>query len=212
MVQVGMPAGDHARMTLPWDGGLWRAACPFMVRGVCPPIATPSLLDFLAATRLDLAPMIARRVASVGRFGRACPVSTRPGPARHRPSSPISPPERETTPGGSDPHESRHNSFFSRLQLRPRPRRGLPRGGLRDRDGLAQGDRTAPGRRHRWRAGVGFPMAITCAAGPSRRNPPIMRAVAGFAGKGGHVLGICNGFQVLCETRLLPGALMRMRG
>jgi phosphoribosylformylglycinamidine synthase I len=39
-----------------------------------------------------------------------------------------------------------------------------------------------------------------------------MRAVAGFAADGGHVLGICNGFQVLTEAHLLPGALLRNRG
>jgi phosphoribosylformylglycinamidine synthase len=39
-----------------------------------------------------------------------------------------------------------------------------------------------------------------------------MRAVAGFAGNGGLVLGICNGFQVLTEAHLLPGALLRNRG
>ncbi len=38
---------------------------------------------------------------------------------------------------------------------------------------------------------------------------PVMRAVARFAADGGPVLGICNGFQVLCESRLLPGALLR---
>jgi phosphoribosylformylglycinamidine synthase I len=38
---------------------------------------------------------------------------------------------------------------------------------------------------------------------------PVMRAVARFAADGGPVLGICNGFQVLCEARLLPGALLR---
>jgi phosphoribosylformylglycinamidine synthase len=38
---------------------------------------------------------------------------------------------------------------------------------------------------------------------------PVMRAVAAFAAEGGPVLGICNGFQVLCEARLLPGALLR---
>lgn len=38
---------------------------------------------------------------------------------------------------------------------------------------------------------------------------PMMRAVAAFAADGGPVLGICNGFQVLCEARLLPGALLR---
>jgi phosphoribosylformylglycinamidine synthase len=38
---------------------------------------------------------------------------------------------------------------------------------------------------------------------------PVMRAVVRFAADGGPVLGICNGFQVLCESRLLPGALLR---
>jgi phosphoribosylformylglycinamidine synthase len=38
---------------------------------------------------------------------------------------------------------------------------------------------------------------------------PIMRAVADFARAGGHVLGVCNGFQILCEAQLLPGALLR---
>jgi phosphoribosylformylglycinamidine synthase len=41
---------------------------------------------------------------------------------------------------------------------------------------------------------------------------PIMREVADFAAKGGHVLGVCNGFQILCETGLLPGALLRNAG
>jgi phosphoribosylformylglycinamidine synthase len=39
-----------------------------------------------------------------------------------------------------------------------------------------------------------------------------MRAVADFAGRGGPVLGICNGFQVLAEAGLVPGALLRNRG
>ena len=41
---------------------------------------------------------------------------------------------------------------------------------------------------------------------------PIMQAVGAHASRGGYVLGICNGFQVLCETRILPGALMRNAG
>lgn len=41
---------------------------------------------------------------------------------------------------------------------------------------------------------------------------PVMRAVADHAARGGFVLGICNGFQVLTEARLLPGALMRNAG
>ena len=39
-----------------------------------------------------------------------------------------------------------------------------------------------------------------------------MRAVADFAARGGPVLGICNGFQVLAEAGLVPGALLRNRG
>ncbi len=38
---------------------------------------------------------------------------------------------------------------------------------------------------------------------------PIMQAVKAHAARGGHVLGVCNGFQVLCEAGLLPGALLR---
>jgi phosphoribosylformylglycinamidine synthase len=41
---------------------------------------------------------------------------------------------------------------------------------------------------------------------------PIMRSVVEFARGGGYVLGICNGFQILCETGLLPGALLRNEG
>jgi len=40
---------------------------------------------------------------------------------------------------------------------------------------------------------------------------PIMKAVQSFAANGGPVLGICNGFQILCECGLLPGALVRNR-
>ena len=52
-------------------------------------------------------------------------------------------------------------------------------------------------------------MAIICAAARSRRGPPIMDAVGAHAARGGLVLGICNGFQILCEAGLLPGVLMR---
>ena len=41
---------------------------------------------------------------------------------------------------------------------------------------------------------------------------PVMQAVKRFAAAGGPVLGICNGFQILCEAGLLPGALMRNAG
>ncbi|HKB28406.1 MAG TPA: phosphoribosylformylglycinamidine synthase I, partial [Candidatus Limnocylindrales bacterium] len=44
------------------------------------------------------------------------------------------------------------------------------------------------------------------------RFSPIMRAVTAFAAEGGLVLGICNGFQVIAEAGLVPGALLRNRG
>ncbi len=44
------------------------------------------------------------------------------------------------------------------------------------------------------------------------RFSPIMQGVVKFAKSGGFVLGICNGFQVLCESGLLPGALVRNAG
>src|SRR5262249_22040838 len=48
--------------------------------------------------------------------------------------------------------------------------------------------------------------------GAIARFSPAMRAVIGHAKEGGLVLGICNGFQILCEAHLLPGALIRNRG
>jgi phosphoribosylformylglycinamidine synthase len=53
----------------------------------------------------------------------------------------------------------------------------------------------------------GFSYGDYLRAGAIARFSPAMRAVAGFAADGGFVLGICNGFQVLCEAGLLPGAL-----
>ncbi len=58
--------------------------------------------------------------------------------------------------------------------------------------GFAHGDALRPG-------------AIACFS-------PVMQAVARFAADGGPVVGICNGFQVLTEARLLPGALQKNRG
>jgi phosphoribosylformylglycinamidine synthase len=48
--------------------------------------------------------------------------------------------------------------------------------------------------------------------GAIARFSPVMEAVARFAGEGGPVVGICNGFQVLTEAGLLPGALQKNRG
>jgi len=54
----------------------------------------------------------------------------------------------------------------------------------------------------------GFSYGDYLRAGAIARFSPAMEAVAEFAAAGGPVLGICNGFQVLCETDLLPGALL----
>ena len=55
----------------------------------------------------------------------------------------------------------------------------------------------------------GFSYGDYLRAGSIARFSPIMSAVAGFASGGGLVIGICNGFQILCEAGLLPGVLMR---
>ena len=55
----------------------------------------------------------------------------------------------------------------------------------------------------------GFSYGDYLRAGAIARFSPAMEAVAAFAADGGPVLGICNGFQVLCEAGLLPGALLR---
>jgi phosphoribosylformylglycinamidine synthase len=54
----------------------------------------------------------------------------------------------------------------------------------------------------------GFSYGDYLRAGAIARFSPAMEAVAELAAGGGPVLGICNGFQVLCEARLLPGALL----
>lgn len=55
----------------------------------------------------------------------------------------------------------------------------------------------------------GFSYGDYLRSGAIARFSPIMKEVIGFAHKGGLVLGICNGFQILCEAGLLPGALLR---
>jgi len=57
----------------------------------------------------------------------------------------------------------------------------------------------------------GFSYGDYLRTGAIARFSPIMQAVREFASKGGPVLGICNGFQILCEAGLLPGALIRNR-
>ena len=58
----------------------------------------------------------------------------------------------------------------------------------------------------------GFSYGDYLRSGAMAARSPIMRAVADTAGKGVPVLGVCNGFQVLTEAGLLPGALMRNAG
>jgi phosphoribosylformylglycinamidine synthase len=57
----------------------------------------------------------------------------------------------------------------------------------------------------------GFSYGDYLRTGAIARFSPVMRSVARFAREGGLVLGICNGFQILCEAGLLPGALLRNR-
>ena len=57
----------------------------------------------------------------------------------------------------------------------------------------------------------GFSYGDYLRTGAIASHSPIVRAVKDFAEKGGYVLGICNGFQILCEAGLLPGALLRNR-
>jgi phosphoribosylformylglycinamidine synthase I len=57
----------------------------------------------------------------------------------------------------------------------------------------------------------GFSYGDYLRTGAIARFSPIMQAVQQFAAQGGPVLGICNGFQILCEAGLLPGALIRNR-
>ena len=54
----------------------------------------------------------------------------------------------------------------------------------------------------------GFSYGDYLRSGAIARFSPIMEKVIEFAGKGGYVFGVCNGFQILCEAGLLPGALL----
>jgi phosphoribosylformylglycinamidine synthase I len=55
----------------------------------------------------------------------------------------------------------------------------------------------------------GFSYGDYLRAGAIARLSPVMESVVAFARSGGPVLGVCNGFQILCEAGLLPGALVR---
>jgi len=55
----------------------------------------------------------------------------------------------------------------------------------------------------------GFSYGDYLRCGAIASHSPIMKSVIEFANRGGYVFGICNGFQILCESGLLPGALLR---
>jgi len=55
----------------------------------------------------------------------------------------------------------------------------------------------------------GFSYGDYLRCGAIARFSPMMKSVIAFANRGGKVLGVCNGFQILCEAGLLPGALLR---
>ncbi|WP_376089897.1 phosphoribosylformylglycinamidine synthase subunit PurQ [Roseomonas sp. CCTCC AB2023176] len=55
----------------------------------------------------------------------------------------------------------------------------------------------------------GFSHGDYLRTGAMAAHSPIMGPVRDFAARGGHVLGVCNGFQILCEAGLLPGVLLR---
>ncbi len=79
---------------------------------------------------------------------------------------------------------------------------GLPAGRVWHKDSLPDGTEAVivPG-------GFSFGDYLRC--GAIARFSPIMKDLQRFADQGGQVLGICNGFQILCESGLLPGALVR---
>lgn len=54
----------------------------------------------------------------------------------------------------------------------------------------------------------GFSFGDYLRSGAIARFSPLMQEVIQFAGRGGYVMGICNGFQILCEAGLVPGALL----
>jgi phosphoribosylformylglycinamidine synthase subunit PurQ / glutaminase len=58
----------------------------------------------------------------------------------------------------------------------------------------------------------GFSYGDYVRSGAIAQISPIMKAVKEFAAKGGYVFGVCNGFQILCEAGLLPGALLHNAG
>ena len=91
------------------------------------------------------------------------------------------------------------------LRRRRRPARGLARG--RGRAAVARATATCTASTRSIVPG-GFSYGDYLRVGAIARFSPVMESVIAFARDGGPVLGICNGFQVLCEAGLLPGALL----
>ncbi len=93
-----------------------------------------------------------------------------------------------------------HDAFYALQQIARQPVTFL----WHESEDLEQCDAiVAPG---------GFAYGDYLRTGAIARFSPVMQAVKRFAAKGGLVLGICNGFQILCEAGLLPGALLRNAG
>src|SRR5271165_6322659 len=87
--------------------------------------------------------------------------------------------------------------------------RALRRASGRDPDILWHGERDLPPDTDLVVLPGGFSYGDYLRCGAIAARAPIMKAVGDHAARGGLVLGICNGFQILCEAGLLPGVLMR---
>ncbi|SRR5271166_638502 len=90
--------------------------------------------------------------------------------------------------------------------------RALRRASGRDPDILWHGERDLPPDTDLVVLPGGFAYGDYLRCGAIAARAPIMQAVGRHAARGGYVLGICNGFQILCEAGLLPGVLMRNIG
>ena len=83
--------------------------------------------------------------------------------------------------------------------------------GPRARYGLARRDGACPPGTDLVVLPGGFSYGDYLRCGAIAAHAPVMEAVRAHAARGGLVLGVCNGFQILCEAGLLPGVLMRNR-
>ena len=137
-----------------------------------------------------------------------------PGPGSRSSASGSSPTRSSRTPASrSWPPDGRQGRgpALPGVQLRAGRDRGLPRPRRRGRADLARRPATSGGVDAVVVPG-GFAHGDYLRPGAIARFSPVMGAVTDFAASGGPVVGICNGFQVLCEAGLLPGALQKNAG